>query len=102
MSKLIYPANGLYPRCKRSVERCATDIQSAISNCTFDIPSDFPYRGYLDGLRDTLNNYYHKINNIGLKIEITDKSFSNLSNRLTTSAGKITTSKIPKRDRMIV
>lgn len=102
MTKLIYPVNGIYPNCRDDIQGCAKKLSKAVANCNFIIPADFSYKNYLRGLDDKLNRCLAEINSIGVKLKHTDASFSSLSDTLTANAGKITSTKITKRDRMIV
>lgn len=102
MTKLSYPKHGLSPHCQNKVAECAERLSNAANNCAFDIPSDFPHKGYLDGLGDRLRGYQNEANNIGAKITATDKSFQQLSDHLEARAGQIAPGKVVKRNRMIV
>ena len=102
MSKLVYPSNGVYPRCRGSITGCAEELSRAIANCDFTIPSGFSHIDYLYGLDNKLNNCLTEIKEIGSILKRTDKSFSSLSNNLTANASKISIQKMNKRDRMII
>ena len=101
MSKLNYPANGLYILVKPHEERFNEHMSEAISNSNFDIPSDFQYKNYLDSLSDTLREYYSRKNEITSKIRRTDAIFSNISDVFTVRASRIITPEINKRERLI-
>ena len=102
MTKLSYPATGVQPSCKASVNACARELFNAIGYCDFDIPSDFPYKYDLYNLSTTLNEYRNTIKQIDSILKSYDNSYSKLSENLSSNASKIVTSKINKRDRMIV
>ena len=97
MTKLVYPGEGLYPRCQSSSEAV-----KAISRCSFDIPGGFAYAGYLGSLGSTLRGHMNTNKSIANKIKQTDSSYEALSNSLVASANSITPYKLSKRKRMIV
>ena len=101
MSKLVYPKEGVLPRCRGYIDSCVESISNARGNCSFDIPDGFPYRGYLESLGDRLDGYLNEANSIKGKIKATDQSFNNLSDHLVAAASKISPVKITKRERMI-
>ena len=102
MSKLVYPNNGLYPRCKVNTTRCTELLSSAISDCAFDIPSDFPQKSYLAGLSNTLSGYRNESSSIDQMIKSIDNSYVNLSDSLSSSEKRLSATKIIKRTRMVV
>lgn len=101
MSKLNYPVEGIYGISKGHIENCANNISDASSNCWFDVPGDFQYRDYLNGLGDTLRNYSREINSIGAKIQSTDRGLSRLSDNLSVSAKRLTVAKVGNRERLV-
>lgn len=102
MTKLVYPKDGLVVSCGKSVRTCTRKLSGAIGECSFDIPSDFVYSNYLNGLESKLNAYLATVHEISSKIKKTDREFSNLSDSLEDSAKKITVNKLRNRERMIV
>lgn len=102
MSKLVYPSEGLYPQCRDNAEGCVRYLANAASNCNFDIPSGFSQSSYLYSLGNKLNTYRLEASNLAAKIEQTDRSYSNLSDALETSAGGVAISPVSSRDRLII
>lgn len=101
MSKISYPAEGLYKYTKFHTENVASQMQRASNNFPLNIPYDFAYRKYLLSLRDTINNFYKEINQIDDKIQKADTNYNNLENSLSKAASDIMVKKITERDRMI-
>jgi hypothetical protein len=101
MTKMRYPKNGLLPRCRADLDSVERGLSRAVSNSTFDIPSGFAYRGYLNMLSSQLSDYLRENKSIGNKIRRTDRNFDALSEDLSNSAKKISVSRFKKRDRMI-
>ena len=104
MSKLVYPEEGLNPRCKSISDAIDDSLMQAISRCSFDVPSSggFGYAGYLRGLSGTLRGHMNTNKNIANKIKQTDNSYEGLSSSLTSKAGSIAIYKLAKRKRMIL
>lgn len=102
MSKLVYPSDGIYKYCKNNIEACSSNLSNAISDCSFDIPSDFTYKSYLSELASVLSEYQKEINSINLKLQKSNNRFETLESDLINNTQKMVTAKIKERDRMII
>ena len=102
MSQLNYPEGGIYGPCSGNIGGGRHHISAAISDSFFDIPEDFGYRGFLQGLNGTLNGYLQEINSIDARLRQTDHAFQSLSNNLEDRARHLAVTPIKERERMIV
>lgn len=102
MSKISYPSDGIYKYSKTKIETCSNDLYNAMSYCDFDIPYDFVYKNYLNGLSNDINNYYKEVNNINDILRSTDNNYSDLENDLSFEVSKLKSIQIKDRDRMII
>lgn len=98
----MYPTNGIYRCCKNHIESCTNHLSRAISNCNFDIPSEFVYKSYLNNIDNIIRDYYREITSINSKILKINNTYETLSSDLELDKKKIIVSKIKDRDRMIL
>ena len=102
MSKLTYPADGIYNYCRDNIESCVGNLSQAVSNSSLDVPSRFAYRNYLNSLYGVLSEYKKEIGSIKSKLKQSNDNFNALSDELEDSVKKMTVTKIKERDRMII
>ena len=98
MSKLIYPVDDLYGKCKDNIERSAEQIRSAINEASFDAPGDI---GGLGALSGTLTRHLNELNKIDARIREIDKSYRALSDELLANAEQLVVTKMEVRERLI-
>lgn len=81
MSKLNYPEDGIIPTVRDTFSDCSSSLESAVSQCSYDVPSDFDYRHYLHQLEDRIKAFRRELDEIRNSIESTDRRFSATAER---------------------
>lgn len=102
MSKLVYPNDGIFKYCKNDIDTITGSLSKIISNCTFDIPSNFNYKSYLSNLGNVVSDYHKEIRSINYRLQCSNNNYETLENDLTNNVKKMSTIKIDERDRMII
>lgn len=102
MSKINFPQEGIYGYCRDNLDEAISNIYSALSNSTFDIPSNFNNAGYMRELNSLLNKCYSEISSINLIIQTIDQKFTEMSDILEQDAKKMESIKIQERERLIL
>ncbi len=99
--KLVYPSNGLINVTKIDIKDLRDNLYKAKNNTKYDIPLDFSYLNYLQGLENKINVYLKIVDKIELMIQDIDHSYEALNNQLMSSIEKIEVYDIKERDRLI-
>lgn len=99
--KLVYPSNGLINVTKIDIKDLRDNLYKAKNNIKYDIPLDFSYLNYLQGLENKINVYLKIVDKIELMIQDIDHSYEALNNQLMSSIEKIEVYDIKERDRLI-
>lgn len=99
--KLVYPSNGLINVTKIDIKDLRDNLYKAKNNTKYDIPLDFSYLNYLQGLENKINVYLKIVDKIELMIQDIDHSYEALNNQLMNSIEKIEVYDIKERDRLI-
>lgn len=102
MTKLVYPSEGVYNKCQASLEKCVSELLSAVNSITTYPPSEFNYREYMVNLRNELRGYYRTMNYINRTLKRSDNVYERVSDYLETSASRMVAPEIKDRDRMII
>ncbi len=102
MSKLVYPDDGIYKYCKNDIDVITASLSKVISNCNFDIPSNFTYKSYLNNLANIIGDYYDEIRSINYRLQRLNNNYEILETDLVNSTKKMGTIKIDERERMII
>ncbi len=101
MSKLIYPTGGLYGATNLYASQCSQNLTQGMNNCSFDIPEDFHYANYINGLHGVIHGYVKEINDIKSKIRETDTKLDNLETGLIKGISALPGTLIEERDQLI-
>ena len=101
MSKLVYPADGLYDTTKTYTIEAKANISNAKRYCSFNIPSSFRYRSYLYNLDDLLTEYEKDMDDILEKAKSVTQAYENLEVDLNSSIKSIDVSTIKRREKII-
>ena len=102
MTKLVYPNEGIYAKCQPSLEKCVSDLLTAVNSMRSSCPAEFQYRGYVMNRRNDLRGYYRTMNYINRVLKRSDSVYQRASDYLESSASRIVQPDIIERDRMIV
>ena len=102
MTKLVYPNDGIYNKCQANLEKCVSELLSAVNSITTYPPSEFSYRDYMVNLRNELRGYYRTMNYINRVLKRSDAIYQRASDYLESSASRMVAPEITDRDRMII
>ena len=97
MSKITYPANGLFPITKSMIDECFHYLSNARSNADLDVPHRYSRRDYLKNLDNTIDSYKKQLDDIRHDIEMADRDFDNVCKRASNRIAKIDKPKINQR-----
>jgi|GEM_PF-1989460 hypothetical protein len=101
MSKVYYPEEGLVELTRADNEEASRTLGNAISMCNFDIPWNFRFRDYLNGLRNTLDGYNNRLKEVREDIARADGEFTALSDRARANIDAMEPVDIKKREQLI-
>ena len=62
--KLIFPNEGLSNSVNENIHSCKYNLQNALNNCHFSVPSGFAYTNYVNSLYSEINSCIKEINDI--------------------------------------
>ena len=102
MTKYKYPSNGLYKPNKNHLDLARNNASSAVTLCSFNVPSNFSYRSYIASLRGKINNIKNEINIIEGLMKKNDYDADNLSQDLSLKVKSVPQKKIKERERRII
>lgn len=99
--KLIFPNEGLSNSVNENIHSCKSNLQNALNNCHFSVPSGFAYTNYVNSLYSEINSCIKEINDIKGKIKDTDTRLDNLNEELSKNIETLPSSIIKERGRII-
>ncbi len=101
MSKIIFPTGGLYGATNLYASQCSQNLTQGMNNCSFDVPGDFHYASYVNGLHGEINGYLKEIGDVKSKIRETDTRIDNLETSLVRGIQALPTTIIEEREQLI-
>lgn len=101
MTKIQYPTDGLAITATGSSQQAIDSLNSAIGQCDFDVPYDFPYRDWIYNLRRQLEECRNEIQGYDNKVKNTDTLVQNTTNETVSLISKLPAIEIEQRQRMI-
>lgn len=102
MTKFRYPSEGLYNPNRNSLDNGKSKIISASNSCSFDIPSSFAYKSYLNNLKGLINGLKEELDVIERLLKKNDNDYKVMSDEIHDDYKTMTTYDIKERERMII
>ena len=102
MTKFKYPSEGLYTLTRTNIDTAKSNIDYIISKSTFDVPSSFAYKKYVNSLNEKFKEMKKELDVIERLIKKSDDESKFMSDDLASSVNSMVRFNLHERNRMII